>query len=315
MVAVITDQPPPNFTFSLEDELFDQVMWADSLDVDQFSSWIYKHNVVEACTAVKGPALKRLAEAGYEKIIYLDPDIAVINSLQPVLALLDTYSIVLTPHQLTPDTSPLAIRENEIGSLKHGIFNLGFLAVRNDDEGLRFAHWWRDRLLEHCYDDIPNGLFTDQRWCDHVPVFFDRVHILKDPGYNVASWNLSNRILNFDSKGELQVNGFPLRFYHATKFDTVGAAMTTRYANGNTVVHEFLCWYLNRIKQFAEPAIPKSWWAYGHYSNGATIQPAHRKLYRQRVDLRRAFTDPFDSGSGGYEQWLQATAHTHQSSA
>ena len=35
-------------------------------------------------------------------------------------------------------------------------------------------------------------MFTDQRWIDFVPSFFDH-HILKDPGYNVAYWNLHGR--------------------------------------------------------------------------------------------------------------------------
>ena len=42
-------------------------------------------------------------------------------------------------------------------------------------------------------------MFTDQRWIDFVPCFFEH-HILKDPGYNVAYWNLHARALTLDGR-------------------------------------------------------------------------------------------------------------------
>ena len=44
--------------------------------------------------------------------------------------------------------------------------------MRNGAEGRRFAAWWRDRLHRFCWDDVPGGLFVDQRWCDLVPALF-----------------------------------------------------------------------------------------------------------------------------------------------
>ena len=51
-------------------------------------------------------------------------------------------------------------------------------------------------------------MFTDQRWADFVPCFFEH-HILKDPGYNVAYWNLHARRLTADGGGYV-VDGEPL---------------------------------------------------------------------------------------------------------
>ena len=36
-------------------------------------------------------------------------------------------------------------------------------------QGRRFIDWWADRLRQFCYDEVPNGLFTDQRWVDLAP--------------------------------------------------------------------------------------------------------------------------------------------------
>ena len=60
-------------------------------------------------------------------------------------------------------------------------------------------------------------MFTDQRWVDFVPSFFDH-HILKDPGYNVAYWNLHGREVFSDGDRYL-VDGVPLRFFHFSGFD------------------------------------------------------------------------------------------------
>ena len=179
-VAVITDKEPDGFIFDIKNEPFDTVIWGYELPIDNIESWMFTHNIVEMCTAVKGTVLDILINSGADKVIYLDPDIAVFESLQPIVDFLDIYDVVLTPHQLKPDNHDMAIRDNEIGSLKYGIYNLGFVAISNRNEGKRFAKWWSDRLIDYCYDDVCNGLFTDQRWCDHAPVFFDNVKILVD---------------------------------------------------------------------------------------------------------------------------------------
>lgn len=185
----LVDEEPPGFSFDVAREPLDGVVRINDLDVPDLRRWVFNHDVIEMCTAVKGPMLCRLLDSGARKVVYIDPDIALFSDLNDVISLLDKHDIILTPHQIDPDDDPKAILDNEIGSLKWGIFNLGFLAVANRGDGARFAHWWRDRLLDFCIDDLPNGLFTDQRWCDHVPGLFSNVHVLRDPGYNVASWN------------------------------------------------------------------------------------------------------------------------------
>src|SRR5687767_7311459 len=77
---------------------FDHLLWIDALGFDK--GWIFKHSLVEICTAIKGSVARRLFEQGASKVMYLDPDIAVLNSLEAIERLLDEYPIILTPHQL-----------------------------------------------------------------------------------------------------------------------------------------------------------------------------------------------------------------------
>jgi hypothetical protein len=306
LVALITDRPPPGFAFDPANEPFDRVVWADDLGIADLQAWLFKHDVVEVCTAVKAPFLHQACGWGSDAVIYLDPDTALFSSLDPLEAALEAHDILLTPHLVDPNETDEAIRDNDLSASRTGIFNLGFVAVRTSGEGARFAKWWNDRLLDWCYDDMPNGLFVDQRWCDHVPALFDKVKVIRDPGYNVASWNLSTRTVTVQKDGQVTVNGQPLRFWHFTKLGPMGDAMTKKYGGTNFPVYEIWRWYKEQVVEATDPAIPPGWWAFGAYSDGAPIERAHRVLYRERPDLQAAFPDPFDTSEGGYRRWLIA---------
>lgn len=301
--AVLTDRAPVGFEFSIQDEDFDRLVTVEDLYGENTEPWLFKHDIVEACTAVKGQALKHIMDQpGVEKIIYFDPDIAVFSSMQPVVDLLDDWSIVLTPHQTIPDTEDIAIRDNEITSLHYGTYNLGFLAVRNDEEARAFTDWWTERLNTWCYDRLDIGVFVDQKWCNLIPCYFDSVKVLRDPGYNVASWNLSKRTMSIAGDGSLLINGVPLRFYHFTKLGPLGNAMTERYAQENYEVYELWAWYEREVARFSDPLIPSGWWYYGVFEDGTKVPKGARELYRDSADLRKRFPDPFKDG---YLKWLK----------
>ena len=304
LVALITDVAPAGFAFDPAKEPFDRVVWAEDLGIPDFRSWLFKHDVVEVCTAVKGPFLHQACQSGAEAVIYLDPDTALLESLSPLVDLLAEHDILLTPHLIDPNDDRAAILDNDLSASRTGIFNLGFVMVRAGGEGARFAKWWNDRLLEFCYDDMPAGLFVDQRWCDHVPALFDRVKVVRDPGYNVASWNLSQRKVAIGKDGAITVNGVPLRFWHFTKLGPTGDVMTKRYAGDNFPVYEIWRWYKDEVASVTDPDIPERYWAHDAFADGSKIEKSHRVLYRERADLQAAFADPFSTDGGGYRAWL-----------
>ena len=97
------------------------------LPIEKLPSWIFKHRLVELCTAVKGTAFQYIAERfGAERIYYFDPDIVVLGRLDDLERMLDRNSVLLTPHLLEPETDLQAILDNEICCLRHGVYNLGF---------------------------------------------------------------------------------------------------------------------------------------------------------------------------------------------
>lgn len=310
--AVLTDKTPDGFTLDWSKEDYDHVITAEDLYKEKTDAWLFGHDIVEACTAVKGRALEHILDQdGVEKVFYFDPDIALFNPVSPFVEKLNDASIILTPHQTDPEDreNSRSIIDNEITSLDYGTFNLGFVAVRNCSEGRRFARWWGDRLDDWCHDRLDIGVFVDQKWCNLVPCFFDDVFVSRDPGYNVASWNLNKRTLRFDAEGNALINGVPLRFYHFTKLGPVGDTMTRRYAGDNTEVFEIWWWYRNQVAASVPDGLPDRWWHYGIFEDGTKIPKAVREMYRTRMDLKAAFPEPFKVGPNSFHDWLQKKGH------
>jgi len=283
--VVFSDDLPDGF--KLEDEPFDQILYIKDLDipVDNLEMWIFSHRIVELCTAVKGAAIfKLLQESPYNKIIYIDPDIVVFDDLSDLSNKLDNNDIILTPHITKPEETIETIYDMEITALKHGIYNLGFVALKRSENAMAFAKWWRDRLVHFCYDDIPGGLFTDQRWCDLVPAFFDGVLIEKDCSYNVAAWNLSNRKITKEN-GSYFVNGKPLQFYHFTGFDSgANKEMTLKYGSLSDVM-DLIDWYEEAQKTNGQENLGKIPCKYATFSNGEQITNDQRKILRFSKDI------------------------------
>lgn len=304
--VVLSDEPPPDS--GLDDAAIDGVIAASSLPIDDFRRWAFRHSVVELCTAVKGPALNEIARrTGADVVIYFDPDIVVAGRLDDLVRPLDDgASVLLTPHLTAPEASDQGVRDNEITALKHGTYNLGFVAVRFDDRGRRFARWWDARLRAYCEDNIPAGLFTDQRWVDLAPALFDGVHIVRSSRYNVATWNLSNRRMTGTPPDRLLVDGEPLGFYHFSGLDRGAcAAMIEVHVAHSPVLRDFLDWYLARCDECGQQTLGQTPWRWGRYADGTPIERDHRLLYRVRPDLQAAFADPYGAGPGSYLEWLR----------
>lgn len=309
---LLSDEPPANF--DLAQEPFDILCLSETLDIPNWKAWAFGHSIVELCTAVKGPAADFLARVyAPEKIMYLDPDIRVYAPLDDLDKLLEEYDVLLTPHLLVHETAPEAISDNEICALRHGVFNLGFFAARTDGQGSEFISWWRDRLLAHCIDDIPGGLFNDQRWCDLAPCFFSRLHIVRDRGYNTATWNVARRPISRTTEGKYYAGPDPLRFYHFTGYDSGdGMGMLGKYAPNQPDAFELWEAYGRELEAAGNGDPALAGWAYGQFSNGEAIPLSMRRLYRSRPDLQETFPDPYlvVDGLQCYTTWWKEREET-----
>lgn len=302
----LADEIPPGV--DLSNEPFDQVMGPAELDIPSWRGWTFCHEIVELATAIKPfYLLKLLQREDCGKILYLDPDMVVFSRLDDILERLDKASVALTPHLTEPEVALDGVIDNEICCLKHGVFNLGFVGVANTPGGERFARWWADRIYHFCRAETHNGLFTDQKWIDLAPALFDDLTILKSPRFNVATWNLRTRPITWDAEQGYRVAGKPLGFYHFTGFDS-GAhfIMLKKYGGDSPDAERLVSWYASEEKRLKGDPLSSLRWRFGSYSDGKRIGKVDRYIYRERVDLQRAFPNPFDADSPqSYIRWLE----------
>jgi hypothetical protein len=248
---------------------------------------------MELDMALKPHAVQHLfSRFGFEVVLYFDSDIKVYQPLDRLFDKLKDHSLILTPHLMQPLSDHK--RPSDLDILRAGIYNGGCLPLRNCDESHRFLAWWKSRLHEHCLIDHPNGLFVDQRWLDFVPGFFPGAGILREPGYNVAYWNLKER-----------AEGEPVYFFHFSGFDPERPEDISRHQNRyrlSTLRSEDRALYIDYAKEVIDrgyrefKGLP---YAYGFFDNGIAIPDATRRVYYESAGIANSIPNPFSEA--GYE--------------
>ncbi|SEP50624.1 hypothetical protein SAMN04487843_13824 [Methylobacterium sp. ap11] len=281
-------------------------------DLGFSNDWIFMHNVMEACTGVKGRALiKIMNEIKADMYLYFDPDVYIYSPLDQIADLMGGNEIGLIPHITKPEETEMGVQLSEISVVAHGIYNLGHLIIKNGESSRKFAKWWDDRLSKFCYDDKEYGLFTDQRWCDLVPAAFDKVAIIRSPNLDVASWNIFGReVLQIkDDKGiSYKIDGHNLITYHFSGTGPTGTHRRVReiFAPSNPAVAEIEIRYEETISQHMQNKLENFRYGWDYFDNGEKVHPKTRTLYRKHIDLQKAFPDPYISeGENTYYAWLQ----------
>lgn len=178
------------------------------------------YEITELSTSIKPNIFLWLFDNNYERVIYFDPDIFIYKSVDYIYDLLEERSIVVTPHSCSPVYD--GKRPDDLNFMRAGVFNLGFIGVSRGEEGLRFANWWADRLKLNSFSAFSLGMFTDQKWIDLLPCYFDDYYISKHPGLNVAYWNLHERTIHREGT-RVKSNGEDLIFFHFSGISLYGS--------------------------------------------------------------------------------------------
>jgi glycosyltransferase involved in cell wall biosynthesis len=279
-----------------------QTLLASDLGIPNWEHFSMKYDIMELNTAVKPYAFHYLMEKfGAERVIYFDPDILVYRALDPLFDLLEDHLCFLTPHITAPlndDLSP-----SEINFLRVGTYNLGFFALSRRGDWRGLLRWWEDRLYEHCTREVERGLFVDQHWMDLVPSLFASVYVLRDPGYNVAYWNLSHRKLTFSAESGYMVNAEPLVFFHFSGFSVRQPEAVSkhqnrfRFENLNEATRQCYLEYRQRLLDQGFEQTSTFPYAYDHFDNGVAITDALRICLRNHDNRGEIWPDPYDLSS------------------
>jgi len=189
-------------------ELVKKYPEVEFLFIDQFAdSQILENalfmNDLEFNTSLKSIAMSCALDRHNRKTFYCDSDLYFLAEPLAAIAALDNSGVLLTPHQVAPTSDRFDFQMS-----RTGVFNAGFIGVTGS-VGSEFAAWLEHKLINYCLLEPEESIFVDQKWLDLIPAIFGDVHILRDPGYNLAYWNIESRVLD-ENTVFMHLSGFDL---------------------------------------------------------------------------------------------------------
>lgn len=248
----------------------------------------FKYNVLELSTAVKPSIFTYLfRKYGYKKILYFDSDIIVYKPVNKLISKLDNFDAILTPHirKMIKDNK----QPHEVDFSKSGYFNAGFLGLANNLKTLEFLGWWAEKTNKYCYIDFSKFYFVDQRWLDYVPIFLN-TYILKEPGYNVAYFNLQEYIGKVDPK--------KITFMHFSGYDKEKVSVYQNRFNKKSLKEYAVFFDEYHIKINKLKKKKKHLYKYNFFDNYAHISPFIKKIFLNKeiiIENRLNSDKPFST--------------------
>jgi hypothetical protein len=291
------------------EEPFELLVAAD-LGISGFERLAFRSEREELSYALTPHLLRHLLRRDeLDAVVFLKQESLVVGDLAPIVRPLTSAAVVLTPHLLDPLEGPDAI-ERELLVSCAGIFNGGVLGVAASDPGPAFLDWWAGRIGERCVHDLAAGIHYEQRWLDHVPSLFDRVHVLRDPVANVGHWNMRERRVEL-AGDQVLVDGRPGSVVRFSGYEPEHPERVTKYhehpvpaeIGGAAAVLER---YRDALLAAGHAAAVTAPYGYDRFADGVAIPALARELYRDLGDDEAAaFGDPFASGPGTFRAWLE----------
>ena len=231
---------------------------------------------------MKPVLLAALTARGQGPVLLIDADGLVCESLEEAKTLAERHAVVLSPHTLGPHPSFWPGDGADQQLARAGVFNAGVIAAGPGAEP--FLDWWGERTSRHCVFDLPRGLMCEQTWLALVPALFAHA-VWRDPGVNVAGWNLHGRDLEWVAERPT-IEGGPLRHFHfACSYDPAQPDRLTTQPHAH-------------------------WWPVLEERPGvARLSHVYaRRLIEAGYDDARARPDGFDAMPGGapLQRWMRA---------
>jgi glycosyltransferase involved in cell wall biosynthesis len=286
-----------------------RIVSADQLGIPGFANMAFRYDALELNTAVKPFFLEHLRErCGIDRVLFFDPDVLVFDALHGLTQALETHPIVLTPHITQPLEEGWQAGERQF--LRAGVYNLGFLGLCLDERTHAFIDWWKQRLSRYCVDDLASGLFVDQIWMNLAPCLVDAVHVAREPIYNIAWWNLSQRTLQRQN-GCPAIDGRRVGFMHFSGFAIGSDECITKHRADLLLARreDLRPWfseYSRRVLAAGDAGLRTVSYGYDTFrGTGVPVIPAFRRLLHRLDPSGRRWPDPFDfESSEGFAGWL-----------
>jgi hypothetical protein len=287
------------------------VVRMEDLGIPRLHEYRFMYPASGVCFASKAFFLRHLLQRGIGKLLYLDSDIWVAGDLAPLYERLDRATLLLTPHMTDARSANAWVTPESLVEYS-GCYNAGFIGVRACPDTDHALAWWADRVYPTQEIRSWEAAALEQRWLDLLPCLVDGVEIVRDPGCNIAFWNVHERQIEASEAG-LHVNGRPALFFHFAGYDSARPEMLSQhipqvFTRELGVFGETLAAYGTSLLAHGQATCSKWPYAHGFFDNGAKIPAVARVLYRALGRERSRFGNPFAvEGPNSFFTWLNET--------
>lgn len=306
--VMVADEPNASIAGCLDDNiLIAKNALKGIYSEEKWNEMAFKYDLTEFCTAIKPASIKYLFERGYEKCIYFDPDILAFSSIEAIYNKLEDYHAIVTPHITQIGSAEKGnIAEHQL--LCSGVYNLGFLGIKNTEESKAFIDWWERKLEDKCFASIPENLFTDQKWMDLMPCFFgNSLFVTQNMGMNMAPWNFHERKILSEkkelfvvSRNEQSTIKDRLIFVHFSGYNYITLLEKGTQINRNIKnmaaygdLNVLFDVYRRNLEQGDFTRYADCSYTYNTFVDGSGISKELRRLYRALIETEEHRDDPF----------------------
>ncbi|MDI9864530.1 hypothetical protein QM480_09370 [Flectobacillus sp. DC10W] len=186
------------------------IIGADELGLLFLSEMAERYTVDELTRSLK-PYFASFLEKMYQadKIIFLESQTQLFQSLAKTWQILDEHDIVLSPN-ITQQRNPKH-PINEPSFLNAGLYNAGFWGFKPSTQAHNFLTYWKERTKEKGYFDFCHGFGAEQLWLNFIPIFQEKVYIQSEIGTHYHPYNWIENPLSINENGNYVVaQSFPL---------------------------------------------------------------------------------------------------------
>lgn len=260
---------------------------------EQADTLRFCYDAYELCMIARGGLhLWLMEQTDHDRWLYLDGDMQCFASLDAIFSRLQDHDILISAHR----DSPCPTAEEDLWVLTYGAYNGGLLGIRRGETGRKFCAWFHDRMARYGRADnrlptalLPNQRFVffgDQTWLALVPMYFDKVCILKDRGSNFGPWNLApGEDYAVGADGDVSVGADRLTILHLSgwKAETPDllSYYTPRDLSASRFWQEFMARYLPALAQ-AQSDFHRDY-RYLRFADGTPISAYQRRAYLKLV--------------------------------
>jgi hypothetical protein len=186
-----------------------------------------------------------------DHIVWLDGDTLFLSDPEPIFTEWGDYSITLTEEKWREEHSFLGDT--------NGVYNTGYMGFKRDDHAMESLQWFREKLIEWCFDKWEYGLWSDQVYVNDWKKRFKNVGIIENIGVNLTPYIINYRFkespiikssddIYIDNKKVIFFHYYGFKYYDGNVFDICHYVMNHR----DDVIEQIYIPYLNACNEIME---------------------------------------------------------------